>query len=117
MFRKLCGLLVFQNIFAYIPHYVVYMQYLVMHSAVLLGAPALAAAAYAPPARAIKGGARAGIPSLLSIPLRGWGGVAEKQGGRALLPIDYIQTPVLPQQKEGVAEKGIPPFVKWQLKI
>nr|DAU96501.1 MAG TPA: hypothetical protein [Caudoviricetes sp.] len=36
---------------------------------------------------------------------------------RALLPIDYIQPPVLPQQKEGVAEKGIPPFVKWQLKI
>lgn len=38
------------------------MQYSMMHSAVLLGAHALAAA-YAAPARAIKGGARAGIPS------------------------------------------------------
>ena len=104
MLRKQCGLAVIQNIFAYIPHCVVYIQYLVMHSAALLGAPALAAA-YAPPARAIKGGVRAGIPSHTITITRGVGRGSGKTGGARAITYRLYTDPCIAPTKRGGSRK------------
>lgn len=81
-----------------------------MHSEGLLGAPALAAAAYAAPARAIKGGARAGIPSPTITITRGVGWGSGKTGGARAITYRLYTDPCIAPTKRGGSRKRDTPI-------
>lgn len=76
-----------------------------MHSEGLLGAPALAAAAYAAPARAIKGGARAGVTSPAIYTTRGVGRGSGKTGGARAITYRLYTDPCTASTKRGGSRK------------
>lgn len=80
-----------------------------MHSAALLGAPALAAA-HSAPARAIKGGARAGTTSPPSRSLRGWGRGSGKTGGACAITYRLYTDPCITPTKRGGSRKRDTPI-------
>lgn len=81
-----------------------------MHSEGLLGAPALAAAAYAPPARAIKGGARVGIPSPAIYTTKGVGRGSGKTGGARSITYRLYTAPCIAPTKRGGSRKRDTPI-------
>lgn len=81
-----------------------------MHSAVLLGAPALAAATYSAAARGIKGGARAGIPSPTITITKGEGRGSGKTGGACSITYRLYTDPCIAPPKRGGSRKRDTPI-------